>query len=237
MIHIVTAQNRSLYDDAFAQVAARVGADPLRALGLETDETTAHVLGLDTNGAPEFLARLRPAEDRSLLADHLPDLFANGADQVRRPGVWERLRVFAAPYLATPEEGARRRLTELALAVLEEAHARGAERLVQLTQAHLLAALWLSGPNVRILGLPQPVGGVSTTAVEVECTAEVIADYRERNALSPSRRLHLKSGEAAWAADPKEIEAFLEAARRLPPESLRTLLSVLRAALADEDES
>lgn len=235
MIHIVTEANRGLYTEEFRRLAELArGADRIAAL--EVDARTVHVLAMDDAGAPEFACRMRPTDDVCRLADLMPELIAAGAESVRRPGVWERLRIYVAPALTEPEPGPHRRWAEVKLAILEEAHDRGVGRIVQAVECHRIAASWTGAWRPRILGLPAMIAGEALVALEVEISAALVLDQRERMAAGPSRRLRLAPGEAPWAAGPKEIEAFLEAAQRLDPDKLPPLLAALRAAMADDEE-
>lgn len=237
MIHIVTEDNRGLYVGEFARLAELVGEHPVRRAALASDARSTHLLALDDAGAPEFIGRFRPTDAGCAIAERAPGLIAAGAETIIGPKIWERTRIYAAPGLCGPEPAARRRSGELRLAVLEEARDQGVERIVEATPVARLVDALRSGWNVRLLGLPGDLDGEAVVALDVDASAEAAADLRERLADGPSRRLRLKAGDTPWAAAPKEIETFLEAAQQLDSSKLQPLLVALRAAVADDDET
>lgn len=237
MIHIVTADNRGLYAREFERIAELLGGESPQREGLTAGAGSLHVLSLDGWGAPQFACRLDRTDVACALAERAPQLVAAGAETIRSPVVWERTRVFAAPGLCGPEPEQRRRSGELRLAILEEARERGIERIVEAAPCNRIVETLRSGWRVSLLGLPGELDGVSVVAVEIDASAEATADLRERLAAGPSRRLHLKAGETPWAASPKEIETFLEAAQQLDSSKLQPLLVALRAAVADDADS
>lgn len=237
MIHIVTEDNRDLYAEAFERLVELVGESPVRRAALASDARSTHLLALDGAGEPEFVGLFRPTDAGCAIAERGRGLVAAGAETIIGPKIWERTRIYAAPGLCGPEPEARRRSSELRLAVLEEARDQGVERLVEVTPIGRLMETLRCGWRVRLLGLPGDLDGEAVVAVEVDASAEAAADLRERLASGPSRRLRLKAGQTPWAAAPKEVETFLEAAQQLDSSKLQPLLVALRAAVADDGES
>lgn len=230
MIHVVTSANHHLYARELAQLRLKSGAGEVAA-----DEVG--LLSLDGDGAPEFGCLLRPTTPSSVIAMQAPHLFAAGPEAACGPGVWEITRLYAVPRLCAPEPEALARRLLLRLAILEEARERGAERLLQIVEPHRLSTLMRSGWRFTLLGLPGDVRGVPGVVVEVDCSAPAIGVFRERLARGPASRLYLTDKEGTWAAAPKEVETFLDAARQLEPEQIEALLVALRAAAEEDDEA
>ena len=230
MIHVVTRANQLHYARELAQLRlSRAGG------AVAADEV--NLLSLDRDGTPEFGCRLRPTEAHSLIASKASHLFAAEPEAVCGPGVWEITRFYAIPRLCAPDSEAVARRLLLGLAILEEAHDRGARRLLQIVEPHKIATLLRSGWRTALLGLPGDVGGATAVAVAVDCSAAAIGEFRERLASGPSSRLHLTAKDGAWAAPPKEVETFLDAARHLEPDQMEALLVALRAAAEEDEES
>ncbi len=237
MIHVVTEANRALYAAEFEALHVLAGDDPRRRAAIAGTARSVHLLRLDGEGEPEFACRLSPTDGPCLL-DELPvAALLAGLGVARGPGAWERAPIYAAPAICGPEPGQRRKAGELRLAVLEEAGERGAARVVELAACNALGEVLRCGWRLRMLGLPVRFEGVARIAIEVDSTPEAAAELRERLGAGASRRLHLKPGDADWAARPKEVESFLAAAQQLHPAKLEPLLVALRAAVAEDEET
>lgn len=226
MIHVVTAGNAGLYAAELTRLEQSWG------LGApEADEV--QLLSLDDAGAPEFACRLRPLSMEGPGSALTPPLLDQGA---LGPGTWEIVAEHMFPQLRSPDPAVLNHRLRLRLAILEETRDRGGERLFLKVQIHQLAASLRAGWRMRLLGLPEATASGAVVPAAIDCSEAAIDDFRERLGRAPHERLHLTHGGQTWAAGPKEVEAFLDAARRLTPAQAEVLLQVLRAAASEEGE-
>jgi len=241
MIHVVTPENRTVYAKELLQLhrLSAGGNEAMReawgAYDRGDDDRAVYFLALDAGGAVECGGRVRPADDWSVLVDIAPHLIGPDEADVRGATVWELTGLHAAPHLLGPEPTNDARRGDLRLAIIEEAHERGIDRLVTIVGANRLPAMLRCGWRVRLMGLPGDFEASCAAAVEVDASWEAVVELRERLAVVASRRLHLPGHKSLGEAPLKEIEQFLEAAQRLSPNQLRPLLVALRAAIEDDD--
>ena len=107
MIHIITSENRHLYgpqlwamhEERRRQCVEKNGWVDLVVLdGGEVDDYDDHramyLLGFDDDMQLEVGLRLRPTEDRCMLADKFAHLIAPGETPKKGPDVWEATRLF-----------------------------------------------------------------------------------------------------------------------------------------------
>ncbi|HYD86035.1 MAG TPA: acyl-homoserine-lactone synthase [Vitreimonas sp.] len=197
LIHIVTAANRQLYGSQLEQMhrlrwRIYIEERGWRALrekqpeaGYERDEyddERAHyLLAIDDAGAVLGAMRMRPADDRSLLADHFAHLLESKTPPLFGPDVWELTRLLRAP-LNRSRDGAVRYAMNCAL--IEFCLSRGVSRLIATGDTFLLPMTrkaW--GSKVRPLGLPQPYDEGEVIALELFPDADALAAMRAAGAV------------------------------------------------------
>ena len=238
MIHVVTAENRAVYRRELAQMFAERAAFFIDRLGWpltcngeggeqddHDDAEAIYFLVLDRAGEVSASCRARPFAGGELLNGLV------GVSTSAFQNSWELSRIMlSAPDRPWPPQV---RPGELRLAVLEEAVERGIERLVGVVDALHEAALMRSGYRIRSLGPRLKLGGGAVASFEIDARPEALSDLRRRLGLERARRLRLPRVPAGGAR-PKEIETFLQAARKLRPDQLTELRAALRRA-ADEE--
>jgi len=181
MIHLVCADNRSLYapqleemhQQRWACFVEERGWRALRAMqrhpGREEDEfddeRAVYLLALSPSAGVLGSMRLRPADDRSILGDVCAG--AIDADTKARfgPGDWEITRAMRAPSYAEPEGQLRLQLT---CAACEFALLEGIKRYVCCVDTFLLPSMRaLNREKHSVLGLPHPYAEGEMIGVEL----------------------------------------------------------------------
>ena len=192
MIHLINAQNRTLYRDemrAFHEERRRQFVDE-RGWRLSVrdggeyddydDEQAFYLIGFSSEGEIEVGCRLRPTERGGVLPDIFPHLIAESEAPVRAPGVYECTRYFSTA-IARGRAGFLAR-SQLHVAMIEAVQDRGGDRLLGFVDLPLLTHLRrFSGLRIRPVGLPADYdeGGV-TIAFEIGVSAEDLAVTRRK---------------------------------------------------------
>lgn len=237
MIHLVTPENRSLYARQLDEmhrlrnaffVEERGWSDRTLRDGGEfddlDDESALYLFRLEEDGRIALSARIRPALDKSMLADHFPELLSEPISTVKAPGVWELSRYFAAPAYRGPE-GLKANM-ELRTAVVAAALERGAHRLVAVTDVYLMNTVIRTGWEHRFLGLPCSYAHGDAIAFEVAVTPENLERLVERHGLEAPLLLKPDARQGA-EVEPQELEILARAAGRLSARDLRVLTRVI----------
>ena len=247
MIHVVTAENRHLYEEALADMhrLRRVHFVEERGWAAMTvrdggeydeydDEKMIYLLAIEPDGSVSCSMRMRPAEDGSVLGDIFPHLVAADEPTIYRPEVWEISRYFAAAQ-ARGRGGLKRR-AEVRLASLEVALARGAKRLVGMIDLEMLPPMLNgSGWRVRPLGLPAPYPEGIAQAIEVQVCPEALQEMEETLGLEGPVALELDPARAPVRLPPHEIETLLQVGQTSRDRS-RFIVSVVKRIVEMQDE-
>ena len=164
MIHIVTSQNRHLYQAPLRAMHEQgVESDGWVELvilddgGADDDGRALYLLGFDDAMRLEVGLRLHPTEQRCRLADAFPHLIAPGESSKKGPEVWEATRLFTTPAWRALEQPSRdARLFEVWAAAIELALVNGVERFVAMIDMQLYPGIMSSPIDTRLVGLPHP---------------------------------------------------------------------------------
>lgn len=170
MIHIITSDNRHLYgpqlwamhEERRRQCVEKNGWVDLVVLdGGEIDDYDDHraiyLLGFDGAMELEVGLRLRPTDDRCMLADKFPHLIAPGEAAKKGPDIWEATRLFTTEAYRK-RKGPRRgeRVFECWAAAFELAIRRGVSRFVGMIDMQLYPGILHSPIDTRLVGIPRP---------------------------------------------------------------------------------
>lgn len=237
MIHLVTTENRKLYQRQLARmhqlrreyfVEERGWADRDLRDGGEfddlDDEEADYLFSLEPDGEIGLSARIRPAQDRSMLADCFPELLSEPVETVKAPGVWELSRYFASARHRGPEGLIR--TMELRAAVVAAALRRGARRLVAVTDVYLMNTVIRTGWKHRFMGLPQAYAHGEAIAFEVTVSEAVVEGMVERHGLRQPLLLHALPEQAGNLA-PEELQVLVQASAVLSRRDIRLLSRVI----------
>ena len=194
MIHLVTAENRSLYEQELIDLhRARkmVFVDQLgwklnTVDGLEIDEydddRAMFAIGFDIHGRVAMNGRFRPTDDgRSMLVDHFSHALWSDIGPINGPHTWEFSRALSL------EAGVRRhnlaRKAACMLTPLEVALAAGIERYVGFADLAVFPFFIAMGWRVSFLGDAVFYGEGDGAAFAVEVSHEAVEEMRSKWAL------------------------------------------------------
>lgn len=170
MIHVVTVENRHLYgpqlwamhEQRRLQCVEKNGWVDLVVLdGGEVDDyddsRAIYLLGFNDAMALEVGLRLRPTDDRCMLADKFPHLIAPDEPPKKGPDIWEASRLFTTQAYRRRKGGGRgERVFEAWAAAMELALAQGISRFVGMIDMQLYPGIMNSPIDTRLVGLPRP---------------------------------------------------------------------------------
>ena len=159
MIHIITSENRHLYgpqlwamhEERRRQCVEKNGWVDLVVLdGGEVDDydddRAIYLLGFDDEMRLEVGLRLRPTDDRCMLADKFPHLIAPGETPKKGPDVWEATRLFTTEvYRDRKGAGRGQRVFEVWAAAFEHALRHGVTRFVGMIDMQLVMKMFRCG--------------------------------------------------------------------------------------------
>ncbi len=238
MVHLVTPEHRCLYHDQLEHMhklrwAIYVEERGWRALrekqaipGYERDEyddERAHyLLAIDDDGALLGAMRVRPADDRSLLADQFAHLVDRDFRREFDASVWELTRLLRAPQNRSRDGHVRFAMN---CGLIEFCLTRDVTHLVATAETFLLPMTrkaW--GPKVRPIGLPQPYAEGDVIALELTPDVDALAAMRIAGSITSSQ---LYEHPKPWQAlDPDPVPAaHLFAALRASPNLRRQALA------------
>jgi N-acyl-L-homoserine lactone synthetase len=196
------------------------------------DDRALYLFSIEDDGSIALSARLRPADDKSMLVDCFPELLAEPAARVKAPGVWELSRYFAAPRYRGPE-GLKRNM-ELRTAVVATAQRQGARRIIAVTDVYLMNTVIRTGWDHRFLGLPATYAHGEAIAFEVVPSLRSIEALMERHGLSEPLLLEARREDAGL--EPHELEVFAKAAAVLSRRDLHVLTKIVEK-VAESDQA
>jgi N-acyl-L-homoserine lactone synthetase len=170
MIHIITFENRHLYgpqlwamhEERRRQCVEKNGWVDLVVLdGGEVDDYDDHraiyLLGFNDALELEVGLRLRPTDDRCMLADKFAHLIAPGETPKKGADVWEASRLFTTEAYRKRKGPARgERVFECWAAAFELALRRGVSRFVGMIDMQLYPGILNSPIDTRLVGIPRP---------------------------------------------------------------------------------
>lgn len=202
MIHLVTAKNRSAYEQELADLhRARktVFVDQLgwklRVIdGLEIDEyddeRAMFAIGFDVDGRVAMNGRFRPTDDgRSMLCDHFAHALWPDVGPINGRRTWEFSRALSL------EAGVRRhnlqRKAACMLTPLEVALAAGVERYVGFADLAVFPFFIAMGWRVAFLGDPIFYGEGDGAAFSVEVSHEAVEEMRAKWSLASPAHIRL----------------------------------------------
>jgi acyl homoserine lactone synthase len=221
VIHLVTAENRSLYEQELTDLhRARkmVFVDQLgwklRTIdGMEIDEYDDEramcAIGFDVQGRVAMNGRFRPTDDgKSMLADHFAHALWPDIGPINRPRTWEFSRALSL------EAGVRRhnlqRKAACMLTPLEVALAAGVERYVGFADLAVFPFFIAMGWRVAFLGDPIFYGEGDGAAFAVEVSHAAVEEMRSKWGLPSPAHIYLTAAETGAAA-PLDHAALLAA--------------------------
>ena len=242
MIHLITSQNRHLYNSCITEMHAERRRQFIVERGWSLnerdggeydnydDDQALYLVGLDCDGRLEVGCRLRPTLIGGVIPDVFPHLIAPIEEDSRAPGTYECTRYFTtATARGRPGFEARSRLH---LAMIEAVRDRGGRRLLGFADLPLLTHLRrFSGLRIRPVGLPAPYdeAGNVTVAFEIGVCEEDLQETRRRLEI-PTRQLFEAS---AWLPEGIDVVALEQATSALveaDDEPCRVLKRVARTA-------
>lgn len=205
MIHLVTAANRAAYARQIEEMhrlrwkfyIEERGWGRLREIqeveGYERDEydddRAVYVMGIDADGGVTGSMRLRPTDDKSLLADHFPHLIDDTADFTPAPDTWEITRIVRKPENRSKDHTLRFAMNT---AMLEMAVCRGVRKFVATSDSFLVAqtrSVWRH--KFRPLGLPMPYAEGEAIALDFDADEESLQMTRERAGIVSTQMFEL----------------------------------------------
>jgi len=211
MIHIVTTENRHLYQRQIwamfegrrQSFVERCGWNDLMVFeGAEVDdcddERAVYLLALNEDEELLGAVRTRPTDDLCIMADKYPHLIAEGQPPMKGPQVWESTRVFTtALYRQTRKKG-EQLLPYLAVAASEVAFDHGAERIIGMGDAEQWANM-SGADDMHLTGLPAPYA----YGVMVGTYVTLSAEHFQRQYESLAREVRI-----GYAVEDNDIACF-----------------------------
>lgn len=191
MIHIVTSENRRLYDLQLEVLRApggetKGGTDVLVGAGGEIDAGAAHFLAFDDEMRLEIGLSLRPTEPRRAAKTGL--------------GIWEATRLLttrAHGVRTGPDRGAR--MAETWAAAMELALANGVERLICMIDMRLYPWIADTPLDLCLTGLPRAHGDNLVAGLEIALTRPLLNRAYEAIGLE---------GPVGYHVDALDVRAF-----------------------------
>ncbi|ATC34190.1 N-acyl-L-homoserine lactone synthetase [Caulobacter vibrioides] len=193
MIHIITSENRHLYgpqlwamhEERRRQCVDKNGWVDLVVLdGGEIDDYDDHraiyLLGFDDDMQLEVGLRLRPTDDRCMLADKFADLIAPGETHKKGLEVWEATRLFTTQaYRQRKGPGRGQRVFECWAAAFELALKNGVTRFVGMIDMQLYPGILNSPIETRLVGIPRPYAFGVVAGSEIAISTDLLEGVLE----------------------------------------------------------
>ena len=189
MLHVVTSENRALYEreiEEFYRLRKAVFVDelgwniPVQPGGLEIDQyddaRSIYGFSFDVNEQLTMACRYRPADDRSLLMDIFAHAIAPGTPDPTTDGVWEITRGICLES-GGARHNQRRRACQM-ITPLELTRAAGGTKCVAFAEVRLLPLFIQMGWRVKLLGDPVDFGEGTGIAFEIDASDFAIAKIR-----------------------------------------------------------
>ena len=246
MIHMVTCENRHLYEAELLEMhqLRRVhfieergwSALTVRADGGEydacDDERTIYFLALDGDGHVGVSMRARPTDDKCILASVFPHLIEPSAGPVQGKDIWEISRIFATRKNRT-RAGLRRR-DEVFFAAVEGAVGVGVRRLVGMIDTYLLSQAQRFPWDLRPLGLPAAYPEGEVIGVGIPTSQEELAQLQAATGIAGSIIVPVPGGPTRLT--PQELERLLAAAH-LPATDVTLVGHLIERIAAVQDQT
>lgn len=239
MLHLVTHLNRELYAselDDLHRARKAVFVDELGWRlrvrdGMESDEyddsRAMHIIGFGVANEVAMGIRIRPADDKSMLADHFSSFVRPGCRPFNDGRTWEVSRGFCR------ERGLRRphlmRKAACMISPLEIALAAGVDRYIGFTDIRMLALYSHIGWKLTFLGDAMPYGEGDGVAYEAEVSQEVVCNIRQTWGLPAPAYVQLEgldgaadvheAGAKIAGQDPRRFSLMAPAAKAAPDTS------------------
>lgn len=188
MLHVVTAENRALYEreiEEFYRLRREVFVEelgwtiPVRD-GMEIDqyddERAVYGFTFDYEQKLTMACRYRPTDDRSLLTDVFRHAVAPEHGDPTGPGVWEITRGICLE-TGGARHNQRRRACQM-ITPLELTRAAGGSRCIAFAEVRLLPLFIQMGWRVKLLGDPIDFGQGTGIAFEIDASDFAIAKIR-----------------------------------------------------------
>ncbi len=205
MIHIVTCENRHLYgpqlwamhEERRKQCVEKNGWVDLVVLdGGEVDDyddaRAIYLLGFDDDMQLEVGLRLRPTDDRCMLADKFGHLIAPGESPKKGQDVWEASRLFTTEaYRAKKGPSRGTRVFEAWAAAMELALVNNVTRFVGMIDMALYPGIMNSPIDTRLVGLPRPYEYGVVAGSEILLSRELLQRVRESIAIESTVGYHV----------------------------------------------
>lgn len=193
MIHIVTSENRHLYgpqlwamhEQRRLQCVEKNGWVDLVVLdGGEIDDyddaRAIYLLGFNDAMELEVGLRLRPTDDRCMLADKFPHLIAPDEPPKKGADIWEASRLFTTEaYRRRKGPGRGERVFEAWAAAVELGLAHGVTRFVGMIDMQLYPGILNSPIDTRLVGLPRPYAYGVVAGSEIALSHGLLDRIRE----------------------------------------------------------
>lgn len=205
MIHIITCENRHLYgpqlwamhEERRKQCVEKNGWVDLVVLdGGEVDDyddsRAIYLLGFDDDMQLEVGLRLRPTDDRCMLADKFPHLIAPDEAPKKGADVWEASRLFTTEaYRARKGPGRGARVFEVWAAAMEFALLNRISRFVGMIDMSLYPGIMNSPIDTRLVGLPRPYEYGVVAGSEILLSQALLERVRESIAVDSTIGYHV----------------------------------------------
>lgn len=245
MIHLVTAKNRHLYEAQIAEMHRQRKDLFIDQLGWTAPEVRGdgefddfddaraeYLLYLGPEGDLRASMRMRPTDDRCMIADKFPHLLGPDAPNLKQPSIWEGSRILAAPGF---RDGAgRRERAEIRIAAIELGLRRGFTALIGMCDVDLLPTWRNNGWRSRMLGPPGPYTEGMAFAFISEVSRPALIAIREKYAITSPVLIELPPLAAPVKPSVVELADFLHCAERLSLQATQQLLESMRDATSAE---
>lgn len=208
MIHLVTAENRSVYEQELIDLhrarklifVDQLGWKLRLVEGLEIDQydddRAMYAIGFDIQGRVAMNGRFRPTDDgRSMLVDHFAHALWPDIGPINGSNTWEFSRALSL------EAGVRRhnlqRKAACMLAPLEVALAAGVERYVGFADLSVFPFFIAMGWRVAFMGDPIFYGEGDGAAFSVEVSHDAVEEMRSKWGLPAAAHIRFDPDELA----------------------------------------
>ena len=190
MIHLVNSTNRVAYLEeikALHRARKTVFVDELGWKlavrdGMEfddyDDDRACSVIGFTPDNDVAMSVRMRPADDRSMLADHFAHVLPPETRPLNDGRTWEVSRGFCREVGRKPRN--LRRKAACMLAPLEVAYEQGVDRLVGFSDVRMLTFFLNIGWRLTVLGEAVHYGEGDGFAYDVEVSTDAIVTMRDK---------------------------------------------------------
>ena len=245
MIHVVTEDNRSLYETQIREMHALRRKHFVEERGWTAmtvrdggeydaydDAQSVYLLAIEADGAVSCSMRMRPTLTGSILNDVFPHLIAADEGSITEPHIWEISRYFSAGMMRG--RGGAKRRAEIRMASLEVALDHKVRRLIGMTDIEFLPPLLNgSGWRVRPLGLPAPYAEGVALAIDVSVSRGALLDMADSQGLEGPIALRLDAARLP-KLPPQEIESLVRLGAS-PRDQNRVIVALVKRVVDAQD--